>query len=78
MYDYFPHVWLLSCITYLYFHLFKMYPHVKDGYKILFFLNFWMFLPESLDDEGQEIRKQLLILMPIFIVLSILIGKAWN
>ena len=78
MSEYFPQAFMILSIIYINYRLFKMYPHVKEGYKILFFLNFWMWLPESLDEEGQEIRTELLTAIPIFVVLAIILAKSWN
>ena len=78
MSDYFPSIWLFGTITYTLIRLVKMYPHVKEEGKVLFFLNLWMVMPEILDDEGKEIRKELLVLIPVFAVSSIIFVKAWN
>ena len=76
MSEYIPQIFLFLSVFYTAFLLYKMYPHVKDDYKVSFWLNLWMVLPESLDEEGKEIRTQLLVLIPSFVVISIVLAKS--
>ena len=64
---------VIMFIFYPYYFIEKMYPHVKKGSEVLFWLQLWMFIPDILEEEGQEYRKQYFYTLPIFIVFGLLL-----
>jgi len=69
------HVWFAIAFFHGIYLLIKMFPHFKEGYEYYIWLFFWIYNPNSLDNEGQKRRKVILMVMPVYFVVGLIIAR---
>ena len=71
MREYFFYIWFTVGFFHMAYLSIKMLPHFRDGYGHYFWLGFWLYNPKSLDEDGQRIRKIMIIAMAVYFIVGI-------
>jgi len=69
------HIWCAIGYFHVLYLMIKMYRHVKQGYEHHYWLGFWMYSISSLNNEGQQIRKKVLIASSVYLFIAFIIAR---
>ena len=69
------HTWFVIGFFHMIYLSVKMLPHFKRGYEHYFWLGFWLYKPDSLDDKGKKIRIYMIVSMIVYFSVGTILAR---